>query len=51
MGNVFSICKCKNKKTISKERQNNQGEYKTVKIGDKMYILFETHQKSDFFEI
>ena len=51
MGSVFSTCNRKNKKTSLKERQNIQGEYKTVQIGKKTYVLFETHQKTDFFEI
>jgi len=51
MGNIFSICLNKNQYESTKQRQINNAEYRTLQIGDKIYILFDNNEKIDYIEI
>lgn len=51
MGNIFSICKDENRGVSQKKRQPNNGEYRTLQIDDKIYIVFENKENGEYFEI
>lgn len=51
MGNVFSTCKCENRGVSKKQKQPNNGEYRTLRIGDKIYIIFENKENGEYSEI
>lgn len=51
MGNIFSICKCKNLDESLRQPKVNISEYKTLQIEDKIYILFVNKTPGDCFEI
>ena len=51
MGNIFSICTCKNLDESERQMKVNNSEYKTLQIEDKIYILFENKEPGECFEI
>ena len=51
MGNIFSICKCKNQSETEQQIKSNNSEYRTLLVEDKIYILFKNKELTECFEI
>lgn len=51
MGNIFSICKCKNQSESEKQTRINNSEYTTFLVEDRIYTLFKNEELTECFEI
>tara|TARA_A100001011_G_scaffold400547_1_gene516118 strand:+ start:3740 stop:3895 length:156 start_codon:yes stop_codon:yes gene_type:complete len=51
MGNIFSICTNNDEKVRESQEQFKGEEYRTLKIENRTYILFNNNENVDYIEI